>query len=668
MQHRRPATPRKDGNPMNNPSSQEPPPSAFRGILTALALVAVLFSQLLLYSYPMDPGTFLPISLALMAAGLGLFLWNRSRKPFPPETRIASRIPLNGRALWLVAALTLSVMTTVMMWFFLKFDRQNYLPVLTLWLGGAGCYLMAFLPDSTRLEVFRAWWRDHWKECLILALITALAAILRFYKLGEIPRVINGDEGWIGNIALSTTRSPHANPFSLWENFGGLYLQAINLAFLFLGTNATALRVIPAIAGTLAIPALYLLSRQLAGRRVALIASLLLAFSHAHMNFSRTVGVGYIQDTWLVPLELYFFLSGLQKRSALRAAAGGLLLGMHFSIYLTPQIFSAMLFVFCALLLVFFRRKFPNAGRTMAVFWGGSAVMLLPEAVYAATHTTEFFARMNTDGTFQSGWLNAQIAATGQNAVQILGGKILHAFFSLIYYPAIDFYGSLIPVLSLFTATLFLIGLGISLWRTRSENYLLLNGYFWAGTLAIGIFAIPESADSYRMLMVLPAAIFMAAVGLDTILESVGLGWNRKRWAYAGIAAFLMINLFAFNQWTYFVDFAGKCRYGGDPQTRFASYLGTYLGKLLPADTAFFLSNDIYRYGTHSSTDFLSGNKAVANVPDGIDTISPVAGDILIANPDRVAELNAWAREHPGGRLEAIYDCQTLILMSYRVP
>jgi hypothetical protein len=55
-------------------------------------------------------------------------------------------------------------------------------------------------------------------------------------------------------------------------------------------------------------------------------------------------------------------------------------------------------------------------------------------------------------------------------------------------------------------------------------------------------------------------------------------------------------------------------------------------------------------------------------VPDGIDTISPVAGDILIANPDRVAELNAWAREHPGGRLEAIYDCQTLILMSYRVP
>jgi hypothetical protein len=653
---------------MNNPSSQEPSPPTLHGVLTAVALLAVLISQLLLYSYPTDPGTFIPLSLVLMAAGVVLFIWNWRRKLSPMEIGLSSRIPLNGRALWIAAALALSVMATAMMWFFQKFDRQNYLPVLTLWLGGAGCYVMAFASAPPSLPAARAWWHEHWKECLILGLVTALAAILRFYKLGEIPRVINGDEGWIGNVAQSTTHPPYANPFSLWENFGGLYLQAINWAFLFLGTNPLALRLIPAIAGTLAIPAVYLLSRQLAGRRVALIAAVLLAFSHAHMNFSRTVGVGYIQDTWLVPLELYLFLSGLQKRSMLRAAAGGLLLGIHFSIYLTPQIFSAMLLVFCVLVLIFFRRKFPHAGRTMAAFWGGWALMLLPEVVYAATHTTEFFARMNTDGVFQSGWLNEQIAATGHSAVQILGEKVVHAFFSLIYYPAIDFYGSLIPVLSLFAATFFLIGLGISLWRTRSENYLLLNGYFWAGTLSIGIFAIPESADSYRMLMVLPAAMFMAAVGLDTVLESMGLGWNRKRLAYAGIVAFLMVNLFVFNQWTYFVDFAGKCQYGGDPQTRFASYLGKYLDTLDRTDTTYLLSNDTYRYGTHASTDFLSGKKSVSNAPDGIDSLSPVAGDVLIANPDRVEELSAWEQEHPGGKMEAFYDCDKLILLAYRVP
>jgi hypothetical protein len=621
-----------------------------------------------LYSYPTDPGTFIPWSLALTAAGIGLFLWNLGRKRSPVEADTSKRTAMNGHAMWIVVSLVLTILASVMMWYFQKFDRQNYIPVLTLWFGAAGCYLMAFMPPSPSRQAIREWWREHWKECLALGLVTVLAATFRFYKLGEIPRVINGDEGWIGSIALTTTRPPFANPFSLWDNFGGLYLQAINWAFLLLGTNPLALRILPAIAGTLAIPAVYLLSRELGGRRIAFLTAFLLAISHSHINFSRTVGVGYIQDTWLVPLELCLLFSGLRRRSLLRAAAGGLLLGMHFAVYLTPQIFAAMLLVFCAILLVFFRRKFPQAGRVMAAFWGGLGIMLLPEAVYAATHSTEFFARMNKDGVFQSGWLTEKIAATGQSVVQILGEKVVHAFFSLTYYPAVDFYGSLIPVLSLFTATLFLIGLAIALARTRSENYLLLNGYFWAGTLSIGIFAIPESADSYRMLMVLPAAMLMAAVGLDTILESMGLGWNRKRMAYAGITAFLLLNLLAFNQWTYFVDFAGMCRYGGDSQTRFASYLGKYLDTLDRTDTVYLLSNDVYRYGTHASTDFLSGSKAVTNVPDTIDSIPPVSGDVLIANPDRAEELKQWEQSHPGGQLEAFYDCDKLMLLAYRVP
>jgi hypothetical protein len=652
----------------NTPSSPDPTSSPQRRMTSAVALLLVFLGLLLLYTYPTDPKPYIPWALALIVVGVGLFLSSRFRGFSPSEINFSSRVRLPAKAVWVIAALVLSLLAMVMMLFFQKFDRQNYIPVLSVWFGAMGCYLAAFSVALPSRADVRAWWETHWKECLVVGLITALAAALRFYKLGDIPRVINGDEGWIGNFAQATLIPPLANPFALWENFGALYLQAINWGFVFLGTTTFSLRLIPAIAGTLAIPALYLLARQIAGKRIALFSAVLLTISHTHMNYSRTVGVGYIQDTWLVPLELYLLLSGLKKKSYLRAAAGGVLLGFHFTIYLTPQIFASMLLIFSVLLLLFFRRSLENAGRILAVFWGGVAVTIIPEAVYAATHSAEFFDRLNSDGTFQSGWLALQMAATGQSAEEILSGRVAHAFLTLIAYPSIDFYGSWISVLSLFTGVLFLVGLGLTLWRTKSPNHLLLNGYFWVGPLAIGLFSIPESSDSYRMLMVLPAAMLMAAIGLDAILESIGAGWERNRMVYAGVAAFVLLNLFAFNQWAYFVDFAGKCRYGGDGQTRFASYLGRYLSTLQPMDPVFLLSNDVYRYGTHPSVDFLSHGKSVTNVPDAIDSIDPVSGDILIASPDRIDELLAWAHAHPGGAFLAFYDCKTLFVLVYRVP
>ncbi len=650
------------------PTPQPDASSPLRKILSAAAMLLVLTAFLFLYSYPDQPEKYIPLAAGFIVAGIFLFLLAAFFKPSPAEARLAAGIKIPSRTVWIASAVALSILATVMMRVFLQFDRQNYIPVVTMWFGAAVCYLAAFAGALPARADLGAWWRTHWKECLVVGVVTLASAALRFYKLGEIPRTINGDEGWLGSIALSAIRSPYANPFALWQNFGGLYLQAINLGMLVLGPSPLSLRLMPAIAGTLAIPTLYLFARQVGGKRIAILAILLLAMSHTHINFSRTVGVGYIQDTWLVPLELYLFLSALQTQSRLRAAAGGLLLGIHFTVYLTPQIFTGMLVVFCILVLVFFRRSLPQAGRIFAVFWGGLAIMALPEAVYAASHPADFFERLNLEGTLQSGWLTQQMQATGQSAAQILSDRVAHAFLSLIYYPAIDYYGSLIPVLSLFTGVFFLIGLGISLWRTPSVNHLLLNGYFWVGPLAIGLFSIPASADSYRVLMILPAALLLSAIGLDSILNSIGADYGRNKKIYAGAVAFILICLFAFNQWTYFVDFAGKCRYGGDRQTRFASYLGRYVITLQPAQITYLLSDDIFRYGTHPSVDFLTGGRPIINVPDPIDSVQPVTGEILIASPDRIPELLAWIHEHPGGRLESFYDCKTLFLLAYHVP
>jgi hypothetical protein len=314
------------------------------------------------------------------------------------------------------------------------------------------------------------------------------------------------------------------------------------------------------------------------------------------------------------------------------------------------------------------RSWFKPALRQALVFWGGFLIMILPESAYIWQHPNQFFNRLGENGTFQTGWLAQTMAGTGQSALQVLVGRVAHAFLSLIYYPAFDFYGSPAPTLTVIASTLFLIGVGVALWRTRSPRFLLLNGYFWAATVSIGIFAIPPSADTYRMLIALPAAILLAALGLDQALTSLGMAWSISRTAYTAGTAAVILMLLASNLWIYYGDFAGQCRYGDNLQGRFASYLGSYVSTIEKESSVYLLSDSVYFYGSHASVDFLSQRRTIINVPEPADTLNLVSGETVIANPDRIQELETWTRTHPGGELRYQYDCQNTILLAYQLP
>lgn len=644
------------------PVPLSPAAATARALLAGLALALVVVGQFLLVL----TSDFLWPAVLVSALGLALFMW--SRLAAPPRW-LTGRLPvgLRAQALWVPAAIVLSLVATALSLAFQHYDRTNYLPVLILWGGAAGAYLAAFLPPWRRPDL-RAWWRGYGREAVLVGLIVLGGAVLRFYLLGRLPRVINGDEGVLGQAALNTAQHPLANPFALFENFGSLYLQVMDLFMQLFGQNAVGLRLAPAVGGTLAVGALYLLARWLFGRRVALFAAALLAASHAHLHFSRTVAVGYIQGTLLIPLELYFFLSGLQKRSAARLALGGLLLGLHFSIYLSAQIIAAFVAIYLLVALIAARPLLHRAWGLVLVFWGGVLITALPELVYGWRFPEQFLARLNIDGTFQSGWLAEQVAATGRSPVVILLDRVAHAFLSLNHYPAMDFYGAAIPLLDVLTAGLFLVGLVYALWRWRDPRYLLLNGYFWAVTVSVGVFAVPPGADSYRMLIALPAALLLAALGLEQLLTVLTLADAPRRFPRVAVSLAVVGAIALLNIRAYFYDFVAQCRYGGDPQTRFASYLGSYLGTLDREAEVYLLSDDVFRYGTHSSVDFLSDSLPVTNVPETADSLPVASNQVVIAIAARADELRAWARLHPGGELERQYDCDNLMLMAYVLP
>jgi hypothetical protein len=638
-----------------------------RRLLILLSFFLVLLGQTMLYALPVQNQVVIPVPIYISLIGVIIFIVSRMVRPSRIVDCLFSKLPYNKSIAWIAAAICLSILSVVAMSVLQNSSRTNYIPVITFWLLGVCCYVAAFINNDSGHRL-KNWIKLNYIELLILVAITGFAAALRFYQLGTLPRVINGDEGWLGVTAQSSSSGLLANPFALWENFGALYLQVVNFFIKLLGPTPFALRLAPTIGGILAIPAIYFLSRHIAGRRVAVITAILLAISHAHINFSRSVAVGYIQGTWLIPTELFFLITGIEKRSFWRSAIAGALLAFHFSVYLSAQIVVGLVIAFTLITFLLFRNWLRPALRQVGVFWGGFLITIAPEAIYAMRHPLDFFNRVNIDGTFQSGWMAQEVSRTGLSVVEILVGRVAHTFLSLIYYPALDFYGTDLSPLSLITSALFLIGLGSILWRVRSPGFLLLNGYFWIFTLGFGLFAIPPSADTYRMLSVLPAAYLIASIGFDRILDFLGLGWQRSPNSYAAVSTIMLLSLLLFNTSAYYIDFVGNCKYGGDSRTRFASYLGKFAGEVAPDDRIYLLSDGNYSYGTHLSVDFLSGSHPVINIYDPIPSIDLTPGDFIVASPDRIQELKAWARIQPGMEVVSQYDCKKPILAGVKVP
>lgn len=645
-------------------ASQDPHPASepARMLAAGLALLLLILSQVILQALP--DGTIAGLLLALLG-GL-IFIAFALREPPARVVRLLARTRLSFRAICVLISLLLTLTAAFLTVVYEMRDRTDYLPIVFIWLGGVATFIAGFAAGRT--FPVRAWLKENRRELVLVALIVLLAAALRFINLGELPRVIDGDEGLIGHYAINARGNPLANPWSLFANIGGLYRHSIGFAIKVLGQTPFALRLLPAIGGTLAVLALYVLARHLFGKRVAAFAAFLLAVSHAHIHFSRTVAVTYTQSTLFAPLEIYLFISGLSKRDPLRMAIGGALLSLHFSTYLGAQVLIAFLLVYTVIAALVARPLLRGAWRTWSVFWLSFIVASLPEFTFILRHPEEFVARLNAGGTFQGTWLADQAAATGGSQVQILIERVSHAFLALNQYPVQDFYGAFIPLVDVITAALFMLGMLYALWRTRDYRYLLLNGWFWSITVAVGLFSLPPSADSYRMLMALPAALLMAAIGLDLIVNVLSAPTRRPSWAIAGLAGLVLLVIAGYNTRAYYVDFLQQCRFGGDTATRFASYLGKHLSTLDREATVYLLSDQGLRYGTHPSVDYLSKSLPVTNVDGPVTDIRPGIDTAIIAIASRADELRDWARDYPGGKLHQEFDCGKLMLVAYTLP
>jgi hypothetical protein len=175
----------------------------------------------------------------------------------------------------------------------------------------------------------------RWLLPLALLLITALAAFLRFWQLDRIPPGFHYDEAYEALEAWRVLTQRGYHPIFFPGNFGvePMFIYLTSLAFHLFGETPTIMRGVAALIGTLTVPALYALGRELTRSdklmpaALPLFAAFALAIMRWHIFFSR-VGIEPILVPFLLTLMLWAFWRARRTNSLIAWIAFGLTAGL----------------------------------------------------------------------------------------------------------------------------------------------------------------------------------------------------------------------------------------------------------------------------------------------------------------------------------------------------
>ncbi|MBS1251294.1 MAG: hypothetical protein MAG451_00326 [Anaerolineales bacterium] len=388
--------------------------------------------------------------------------------------------------------------------------------------------------------------REVSHEFTLVAGITLLAALFRFLLLGQLPPGLYHDEAINGLDALRVLDG--ATPVFFTANNGRepLFIYLIAGSVALLGRSALAIRIVPAVLGTLTVPATYLLSRRLFNRRIGLLTATIAAITVWSINLSR-VGFRAVAMPLFVALTVWAFWRGYEQRIrrdrtawrwfALAGAFAGIMLYTYLAARFAPLAFLG----FIGYLLL--RRRLHTSQFTihdsrLVVPWSGfllfacvAIIVAGPLLGYFLTHRTEAARR-----AFQVSILNPEISGGDP-----LGTLLDHAGRTLLMFnvrgdfiprhnvplrPVFD------PLLSIF----FLLGLGVAIrqWREPAYGFILI----WTSFMLLPTVLAEDAPHFLRAVGILPVVFIIPALGL-----SVAIHWLKRTQSLAVAGSTLLIAL-----------------------------------------------------------------------------------------------------------------------------
>ncbi len=346
----------------------------------------------------------------------------------------------------------------------------------------------------------------------IVLLVLTLGILLRMLCLGEIPPGLYHDEVWNGLDAIETLAGGCKVFYP--NNFGRepvlIWLTAPSIRFL--GNTPLAVRLPASILGILALPACYLLARELFGRRVALWALAIMAFTVWPIHLSRVAfrAVGFCL---VGGLALWQIVRGCRTRRWRHWILGGVLTGAAFYTYSTARFTPIAAVVYGVYMLLTHR---PLLSRSLfsriTVYLVICAFLLLPLVIYAISNPEAILQRAGQVSILRpNASLDQSISRFLTSAAKTLGMFHWRGDFQLRHNVPNR------PVFDVVTGILFLVGCYECVRRFRQPRYAFV--LIWV-VVMLGPTVLTQDAPHFlRASGVWPVVALLPALGLRRVWE-----------------------------------------------------------------------------------------------------------------------------------------------------
>ena len=437
--------------------------------------------------------------------------------------------------------------------------------------------------------------RHRWIKLIALLGIVLLAAFFRLSQIDSIPPGNRYDPAYYGVDALRILDGEW--PVFLATNFGRevLFSYLVALYIALFGATPNAMYIVSAWVGIATVPAVFLLAEELFSREEnalrrygGLVASLALAFSYWHLNWSR-FGVRAVLVPLVAALTFYFLWRALRTGATGHFVAAGFFLGLGAYTYQAARLYPVLVVLAFAYMLAARRTVTRRDWMNLALVVLVSLIVFAPLGVYFVTHPGSFAQRIGqTSVLADSEGVTATLSALWAGVLD----TVLSFSFQGDLEPTTNLPGR--PTLNAFFSILFGAGLVVSLIRIKKPVYLFLLS--WIVVMLIPAVLSQFGPIAKRAIGTLPAVMLLIAVGAVVPWAAVVRWSTRTKTAWAkglsvAVRAAIVVGFVLSAAWTYrdyFVVWAA------DPDlfTHFEvgpTAIGQYAGTLSP-DTVVYIS------------------------------------------------------------------------------
>lgn len=569
------------------------------------------------------------------------------------------------------------------------------LPLLGTWLGSLLAWLVAWWPAlaPNRLPIpgagsrslpsllslshnGSAGWRVRASTILLLALILVVAAFFRFYRLDELPRNPTSDHAEKLLDVLDLVRGQR--PIFFVRNTGrepAQFYWTLALINVFgFPLSWETLKWGTALIGLAAVPAIFLVGRELRDSATGLIAAALFAIAKWPVNISRA-GLRYPLAVVPAALVVWLLLRYLRRPDRRVALLCGVVLGFglhgYSSFRVVPLLVPLALLCACAMDRRL-RHTWRACGADGLLVAATALLACLPLAHYGVAHPQEVWFRIasRAAGAERSlGGVGEQLAIFAGNNLRALLAFNLRGDISNVVGVSND------PLLDPLTGAAFVGGVALAgYWAVRRRDarlatlLLALPVLLLPSTLSI---AFPIENPSANRLGVAAVVVFpLAALPIALLLR---LAWPRPLTRVAGVVALAAMLLFAArsNYVRYFRDFDQQYQAFVPNTVDVAKAVDERLAAGIALDNVYLLAYPHWLDGRNlafelGEIEWVTRHEIRIGAP--LPTVKPRAAMVFLLNAADSDRLEQLRRAYPGGSEQVRVPPAGHSFMLYTVP